>query len=611
MTLMMKPLLGKLSQWPVVAGSVETLLHYFGITRSRFPDPREHLQAALILLFSFVYIVAWLAHIPIYIAMGNFQAAALVAALGVTSAILALVLLKFKKNMLAALSANLGGLSVLLAITLVTGGMNSPIPAWLFFGTMTTFLLMGAKAGWVMTAYILAGLGVVTVLQVQLWLPESGFPFGVDSENFTLFALFVYVVSIVSLSAVTTIYEFLQLRAFSQLRVAMTEIEEQHTSILLMLNHIKQGLLTILPNGVVHEQHSAFLRDILGHSNVAGQKFEKLLFESMQYEKTKKERAQLFLREAFGKPLSLFLSGSEGVLPAEVPFLNAHGVEKMLGFDWIPLSDDGVLVSKIMVSIRDITLVRRLEKEAKIVEQQRVSQSKMAALGEMAGGVAHEINNPLAVIEMKASLIELGEFDSANGREVIVAESAAIRKQVDRIGRIVRSLLSFARQNDADPMRAVDVATVIADVSELLTEKSRKNGIHLVFENALKERARVHGDHSKIMQILLNFLNNAFYALENSSVPHREVRIRSEELENGLLKISVHDNGPGIPAEHHDKVMDPFFTTKPVGVGTGIGLSLSRSLALEMKGSIDFSSSPGDTTFFVLLNPEPIQAAQN
>jgi signal transduction histidine kinase len=125
-----------------------------------------------------------------------------------------------------------------------------------------------------------------------------------------------------------------------------------------------------------------------------------------------------------------------------------------------------------------------------------------------------------------------------------------------------------------------------------------------VFENTVQKSSRVLGDHSKIMQILLNFLNNAFYALENSDGSHKEVRIRCEECDNGMLKIAVHDNGPGVPAEFHDKIMDPFFTTKPVGVGTGIGLSLSRSLALEMNGSVDFSSAPGDTTFFVLLKTE-------
>jgi signal transduction histidine kinase len=591
----------RIAQWILRFSFVEKLLSEFGISKARYPDSRQHLQAGLILLFVFVYIIAWLAHIPIYIALGNTKAALLVAVLGLSSALLALVFVRFRKNTLAALSANLGGLAVLLAITVVTGGMNSPILAWLFFGTMTTFLLMGARAGWLMTGGMLLGTLVITLFQQNSLLPASGFPFGVESEKFIFFSFFVYAVSIVSLSAVTTIYEYLQFRAFSELRVAMNEVHEQHNSILSMLNNINQGVLTILPNGTSHQQYSAFLRKILGHNNIAGERFEKIIFEGMQCEKVRKQKAVNFLLAAFGRTVESFLAERDSTMPQEVVFRDAQGLEKVLEFDWIPMSDDGFSITKIMVSIRDVTHVRKLEKEAKIVEQQRVSQAKMAALGEMAGGVAHEINNPLAVIEMNASLIEGANFDLPSERAEVTAELSAIRKQVERIGRIVRSLLSFARQSEADAMRPISVDHVIDDVVELINERTRKSGVRLVIEKRVEAPPHVLGDHSKIMQVLLNFLNNAFYSLETSDVLQRRVEIRVEDAGQDMVEISVHDNGPGIPAELQEKIMVPFFTTKPVGVGTGIGLSLSRSLAQEMKGSIHFVSEPGHTFFAITL----------
>ena len=162
---------------------MDSVLKHFEITRQKYPNTQTYLQAGLTVLFSFVYLFAWLAHIPIYLFLGNVQAAILVLIFGVSSAFIAVLLIKYGKNKHAALSANLGGLTVLLAITIVTGATHSPIPAWLFFGSMTTFLLMGIKSGWKITLLMLAGISIITWLHMENLLPHSGFPFELESPN--------------------------------------------------------------------------------------------------------------------------------------------------------------------------------------------------------------------------------------------------------------------------------------------------------------------------------------------------------------------------------------------------------------------------------------------
>lgn len=585
-------------RWQSVQLVLDSVLRHFEIDKQKYPDSRGYLQACLVLLFSFVYLAAWLAHIPIYIVLGNYKAAALVALLGISSALLALLFVKHGRNTWAGLAANLGGLTVLLAITMVTGATHSPIPAWLFFGVMTSFLLLGAKVGWIITLYIISALCMIFYLNLRDWLPNSGFPFDIQSGRFDLFTLFVYIVSIISLSTVTTIYDYLQHRGFSELKMAMGRIQEQNESILAILNTIQQGLFTILPDGRADTQYSSHLSDILLCSRVAGEPVKTLFVDRLDIDDEKKSEVLSAIGKAFGKSTKEF-SKTLALLPLKASLLCGLHPKKCIEIDWVPMSDKDFKISKILVVIRDVTLIRKLEDEAIVSQQERISQSKMAALGQMAGGIAHEINNPLAIIDGQVELISASDF--TKDKQVIDEDLASIRKQVRRIGVIIKSLLSFARQGDGDQLKPVDLRSVVEDTLELTRERSRKQGVQISLHGGDGASCVVLGDHSKLMQIVLNVVNNSFQALEDNGDRPREIVISWKPIENSFVLLSIHDNGCGIKKEIRENVMQPFFTTKPIGKGTGLGLSISKGIVEQMGGEIYFESEPHDTTMFIKL----------
>jgi signal transduction histidine kinase len=243
---------------------------------------------------------------------------------------------------------------------------------------------------------------------------------------------------------------------------------------------------------------------------------------------------------------------------------------------------------------------RELEKlNQKIVAQQNqlVTTSKMAALGEMAGGVAHEINNPTAIIlAYTGHLRKMAATDTVDKQRMIDAADQ-MTKAAQRIGRITQSLLSFSREGGSDPMVPIQARSLIDSVLILCSQKLEKDGIQVKVELD-SEQLAVNCRPVEIEQTFLNLLMNSHDAL--SSLPERWIKIEGSQTD-GLVRIAFTDSGPGIPEALRDKVFDPFFTTKAIGSGTGLGLSVSKGVIEKHGGRIYLDPASPNTRFVIEL----------
>jgi signal transduction histidine kinase len=230
------------------------------------------------------------------------------------------------------------------------------------------------------------------------------------------------------------------------------------------------------------------------------------------------------------------------------------------------------------------------------LERQRnetAQAEKMGALGRMAGGIAHEINNPLAIIQGNASLLKkLGREGEASRQEVEeIAET--IEQTSVRISKIMKSMRTLARNTREDPMERCSLPAILADTFALCEDRFREGEVRLDFPH-LTSGPILFCRPAEICQVLVNLLNNAFDAVEKE--PERWVRVDVTERENRLV-IGVTDSGPGIPGDLKDRILDPFFTTKEVGRGTGLGLSISRTIAENHGGLLRLVKSSSHTRF--------------
>ncbi|WP_374079830.1 PAS domain-containing protein [Bdellovibrio bacteriovorus] len=226
-----------------------------------------------------------------------------------------------------------------------------------------------------------------------------------------------------------------------------------------------------------------------------------------------------------------------------------------------------------------------------------ISSTKMAALGEMSGGIAHEINNPLTVIQARAfqlsQMVELDKLDPAKVKQA--AES--ISRTAEKIARIIKSLRSFAREGTYDPFEVVSLKQIIEETLEFCLTRFYNHGMEIEvgpIDTELEVECRL----IQIEQVLLNLLNNSFDAVQH--LEHKWIRISVKELVDAV-EITVTDAGPGIASDVADQIMLPFFTTKEVGKGTGLGLSISAGIMRAHKGALTLKRDAPNTTFVIHL----------
>lgn len=247
----------------------------------------------------------------------------------------------------------------------------------------------------------------------------------------------------------------------------------------------------------------------------------------------------------------------------------------------------------------DLRSQRQLEAEIERQKAFSLQNSKMSALGEMAAGMAHEINNPLAIIKGHSSMLQMIVQDPQGPeREKMILKSAqSIEATSERIATIVRGLRNFARDGSHEPFQAVDVAKMVNGTLDFCRSRFQHNGIHLDVTLPTNP-IQVSGREVQLSQALLNLLNNAFDALKG--IKDGRVDLRLKRVGN-LVHLSVSDSGPGIPQEIRLKVMEPFFTTKDIGEGTGLGLPISRGIIEEHGGRFYLDENAPRTTFVIEL----------
>ena len=250
------------------------------------------------------------------------------------------------------------------------------------------------------------------------------------------------------------------------------------------------------------------------------------------------------------------------------------------------LSDDGRFTG-IEAILRDISEKRRAEKYLAQTE-------KLASIGELASGVAHEINNPLGVIKCYANLMSKAtDMDSQQSKDIQI-----IRKHTDQCQSVVSSLLSFAKTPEPNKTRS-QIHMVIDDILSVLEHQMSKGSISVErqYDSRIQE---LIVDESMIKQVFMNLLLNAIQAMPQGGL----IVVQSSlDDQDNVITISITDTGIGIPEKYIERIFDPFFSTKDAGKGTGLGLSVSYGIVKQHNGKITAYSDPGKGSTFAVLLP--------
>ncbi|MCM2278968.1 MAG: ATP-binding protein [Oligoflexia bacterium] len=277
-----------------------------------------------------------------------------------------------------------------------------------------------------------------------------------------------------------------------------------------------------------------------------------------------------------------------------------------------PLFDSDRTPVALMLQCRDVTLERaahrtmrnfndELQRQLQEQRQKLLHSARLAAVGELAGAVAHEINNPNGVI-LAGARYALGRLQAEpEAPDYLGKYLQRIVKQSERVATIVSALLTFSRRLP-QPKEPLHIREPLEDALELATIRLKRQGIELI-EQIGPELPLIEGSRSQLTQVLVNFINNAVDALPEGGRVWISASSRDTPLGAGL-RLSVRDDGPGIPPELLSKVTEPFFTTKPVGKGTGLGLSVSHGILEEHGATLRISNHPeGGAEFEVLFPP--------
>lgn len=231
---------------------------------------------------------------------------------------------------------------------------------------------------------------------------------------------------------------------------------------------------------------------------------------------------------------------------------------------------------------------------------------KMASIGRLAAGVAHEVNNPLAIINEKAGLVkdlfEIEKRYESDPRLIELIDS--VLRSVEQCGSITKVLLSFSRQDELS-LHMLSVGGVIWDVLTLLNKEAKRRSIDVRFTVA-EDVPRFMSDRGKLQQIFVNLINNALNAMEQGG--HLDIAVERAGVDT--VRVTVSDDGCGIPPEHLDHIFEPFFSTRSEQGGTGLGLSITYGLVRKLGGTIDVDSEVGRGTKFMITLPLTAEAEE-
>ena len=253
------------------------------------------------------------------------------------------------------------------------------------------------------------------------------------------------------------------------------------------------------------------------------------------------------------------------------------------------------MLERLDIQRRELTLkVEALEAanaELATTQESLLRSEKLASVGQLAAGVAHEVGNPLAAVYGYAELLAEGDLEE----DMTVEIGGRIARQVERMQAIIRELLDFSRDDSEEPLRPVDLHDCVREAISLAGATSRVKRVE-IRQQLPPELPRPHVVPSQLVQVLINLLLNAADALREAQTEAPRITLRAE-ADDEHIRLRVSDNGPGVPAQAAPRLFDPFFTTKPPGEGTGLGLAICLRIVQRFEGDLR------------LLEPEPDQGA--
>jgi PAS domain S-box-containing protein len=306
------------------------------------------------------------------------------------------------------------------------------------------------------------------------------------------------------------------------------------------------------------------------------------------------DRTHLEERSAALAVFEDLLRGKRNFASIELRVRHKEGEWRRLRCHFSPLFDEHGKIEGVVVSGRDITELKRLE-------EQLIQAEKLAAMGQMLAGVAHELNNPLTAILGASELVrERPGVDENTKRQLEMTH-----RQARRAARIVQNLLEFSRP--ASPQKkALDLNAVLDRTLQLHEHSLRRNSVEVDFRPCAGLPPTV-GDANQLIQVFLNLVSNAEQAIREIH-PSGHIHIRLGQSGSRIF-ASVQDDGSGIKPEALDKIFDPFFTTKRPGGGTGLGLSICMSIIREHGGDIEVENLPGGGAGFTVFLPVAVAEA--
>jgi signal transduction histidine kinase len=269
-----------------------------------------------------------------------------------------------------------------------------------------------------------------------------------------------------------------------------------------------------------------------------------------------------------------------------------------------PMFDGPERITHVAIAFFDITREAEAHEAREKAQTSLVQAERLASIGMLAAGVAHEVNNPLSYVigslELAVRRLSDGDIPPSEKIAAIDERLRDAMQGAERVRSVVRDLKVFSRMQDARPS-SVDLRTAL------------QAALHMA-HNEIRHRARVvrdlltvppvWGEESRIGQLMLNLVVNAAQAMPEGDVEKNEIRVTTRTAPDGWAQVEISDTGAGIAPDALPRVFDAFFTTKPEGIGTGLGLSICKTIATDLGGRIEVDSTPGrGTTFRVLLPP--------
>lgn len=486
--------------------------------------------------------------------------------------------LKYKNNADVA-SITLIALLTTLGVNscLSNGGMRAPISVIFVMLPVIGFLSSGRRAA--RFAFALSVLSLVFILVFE----HYGLTRRVlDPDKYSYFKVFIYILCCVVTYVTGAIYDLMRVKnekrlneAIDELAAVKRDLEEAQVAA-----HIGSWHWDLEKNVMKWSRH---LYDIFGLKPDIKPTFDLYLLRFGENEQDvmrnllqKGKESQDYTFERTAKRLD-----GETINVLERVHLS---VDKSTG------------QGRIYGTVQDITERRKSEEAINNQRATLAATAKMAALGEMAAGMAHEINNPVGIIYGKAKQLSLDLEAGSASQERIEKDLTSIINTTGRITKIISGLRAFSRNTVDDPLRREQLATIVKETLELCGERLRSHSIEISVN--CDESIYVLCRSVQISQVIMNLISNARDAIFERD--ERWIYVTASQL-GDLVTLEVVDSGHGIPDAVVAKMMQPFFTTKEVGKGTGLGLSISKGIMENQNGSLTYDPTSPHTRFVVTM----------